>query len=119
MPDESARSELGRKTATGFAWLLLQTLSVKLATVAGQIVLAWLLAPEDFGLIALAYSVVSFLTIFQASGLREILIQREREFSRLVSPAFWLSLLIGGAVSLMIVAAAPWAARIYNEPELP
>lgn len=119
MANQSSTTELGRQTAAGFAWLLLQTLSVKLATVVGQILLAWLLAPKDFGLIALAYSVVTFIAIFQSSGLREILIQREREFPVLAAPAFWLSLVIGTVVSAMIVGSAPWAARVYNQPELP
>lgn len=120
MSNQSSKGDqLGHQTAAGFAWLLLQTLSVKLATVIGQIVLAWLLAPKDFGLIALAYSVVTFIAIFQSSGLREILIQRERDFAVLAAPAFWLSLVIGAGVSVMIVASAPWASRIYQQPELP
>lgn len=109
---------LGRQTAAGFAWLMFQTVGVKCVTVLGQIALAWLLIPEDFGLVALAYSVTTFIVILQASGVLEILIQRQKEFARLASAAFWLSLLIGTTVSLLMVSAAPLAARIYGEPTL-
>jgi len=97
---------------------MFQTAGVKCVTVIGQVLLAWLLLPNDFGLVALAYSVTTFIVILQASGVLEILIQRQKEFSKLASPAFWLSLVIGTAVSLLTVAAAPLAAKIYGQPEL-
>jgi PST family polysaccharide transporter len=116
---ESKPKSLGHQAAVGFAWLLVQTLSVKLATVAGQIVLARLLAPKDFGLVALAYSVITFISIFQSSCVREILIQREKEFRVLAGPAFWLSLVVGSIISVLIVGFAPAAARLFQQPELP
>lgn len=117
-PSPGPAPTLGQQTATGFAWLLFQTVGVKSITILGQVALAWLLVPQDFGLVALAYSVTTFIVILQASGVLEILIQRQKDFALLVSPAFWLSLLIGTAVSILIVVAAPFAARMYQEPEL-
>jgi O-antigen/teichoic acid export membrane protein len=116
---ESKPESLGHQAAAGFVWLLVQTLSVKVATVAGQIVLARLLAPSDFGLVALAYSVIAFISIFQSSCLREILIQREREFRVLAGPAFWLSLAVGSLLSVLIAGLAPTASKVLQQPDLP
>jgi O-antigen/teichoic acid export membrane protein len=117
-PNPPPTRTLGQQTAVGFAWLMFQTVGVKCVTVLGQVALAWLLIPDDFGLVALAYSVTTFIVILQASGILEILIQRHREFARLASPAFWLSLLIGTSVAVLIVVAAPFAALLYGQPEL-
>ncbi len=114
----AATPSLGQQTAAGFAWLMFQTIGVKCVTVLGQVALAWLLMPEDFGMVALAYSVTTFIVILQASGVLEILIQRYREFEKLATPAFWMSLLIGTVVSVSIVVASPFAAEMYGHPEL-
>ena len=84
----------------------------------GQVVLAWLLLPEDFGLIGLAYTVTAFTTLIQQAGVREVLIHRHRHFHRWATPAFWMSLATGVLAGLMMAGAAPFVAMAYGEQEL-
>src|SRR5438270_838862 len=86
-PPIPPHAELGRHAAAGFVWVMVQTLGSKVATVVGQFVLAWLLAPEDFGRVGITYTVCSIANILQQSGAREILVQRQARLRRWVVPA--------------------------------
>lgn len=109
---------LGHKAVGGFVWLFLKTFATKAVNFGGQIVLAWLLLPEHFGLIGLTYTVSIFVNILHQAGLREVLIRRQARFHLWRNIAFWLSLAQGLIGGLLMAAVAPLAARFYGEPEL-
>src|SRR5688500_3516230 len=107
---------IGHRVARGFTWGVANTVAGKFASLAGNFALAWLLMPRHFGLIQLAFTVSAIANIFQAGGQREILIRRQARFDRWSEPAFWLSLASGLLSSAIMIAAAPIAARFYEEP---
>ena len=109
---------LGERTARGVLWTVLQSLSSKLISIVGQVVLAWLLIRKDFGQVGLALAIYGFASILQQSGLREILIQRHRHFQRWENPAFWMSLAFGVFPAIAMVALAPLAASVFGSPGL-
>lgn len=109
---------LGARTARGFVWLLAQTVGGKLINIGGQVVLAWLLRPADFGRVGLAYTVSAFGGLLMYAGVREILVQRQEHFGRWVNAAFWLSLVLGIASAVVMAVTAPVVARIYGAPEV-
>jgi len=98
--------------------LVVQTVGSRVVSLGAQLVLAWLLVPDDFGLLAMAYTVLGFASIIQNFGLREILIQRQRRFKVWSGAAFWLALTTGLAAGLLMSVAAPLVAVIYDEPDL-
>jgi O-antigen/teichoic acid export membrane protein len=114
----AARDNLARRTARGFVWLMAQTVGSKLVGMAGQVILAWLLFPEDLGLWGAAASVVAFAALIQQAGLRETLIHRQRTYHLWANSAFWMSVglgLLGGIVT----AALAWpAAHFLNDGRL-
>src|SRR5450631_39158 len=71
---------LRSRAARGFFWMMAQTIGIKAVNLFGQLVLAWLLLPADFGLLALANTLGSMASLIQQAGLREILIQRHLRF---------------------------------------
>jgi O-antigen/teichoic acid export membrane protein len=111
-------TDLGRVAVRGAAWMAGQTVGTRLVTLAGQLVLAWLLEPRHFGLISLAYTVTSFANLIQLGGVRSVLLHRHRRFDRWAGPAFWLTLALGLTAGLGILAAAPLAAWMYGSPRL-
>lgn len=115
---ETIKQTLGGRTVVGVFWLLLQMLGSKGVTVIGQIVLAWLLSKEDFGLIALVLTVASFAGVAQQIGVRQVLIQKGGAFSRWANAGFWLSLTAGLIGALCMLAIAPLAAAVYKEQRL-
>ena len=82
------------------------------------IVLARLLNPADFGLVAMALTVAGFLRTFREAGLSRATIQREGITDAQVSNLFWLNFGISGAIGLFLAGAAPLIAWFYREPRL-
>ena len=109
---------LRAKTTRGMAWVAFQTIAGKGMSIIAQIVLAGLLIPDDFGLIGLAYTVTAFANLLVEPGLRIILVQRQREYDVLASPAFWMSMGLALIGSVILIVVAPLAARFYQEPRL-
>ena len=84
----------------------------------GQLALAWLLTKEDFGLIALAFTVTSLLGVFQKIGLTEILVKRHKQMDQWTPPAVSLALTLGIGGFLIVNASAPLAAALFHEPRI-
>ncbi len=109
---------LTSRTASGFAWLAARTVVMKVIAFGVQIVLAYLLVPEDFGLVGLAYTFAAFANLVSQAGLRQVLIQQHDRFEELKRPALWLSVTAGFLGSILIAAMTPVAVAIYAEPHL-
>ena len=80
------------------------------------VLLARLLSPADFGLVAMVAPIVVLAQTLNELGLAQAIIQRPDVSARQVSGLFWLSLAFGSALALILVASAPLVGRIYNEP---
>ena len=105
---------LGSQVASGFSLMLLQSVAGKAIAAVGQIILAWYLRPQEFGIVGLAFTITALIGLLQQAGLREILIRRSRTFPRWANAAFWMSLMTGCGAALLTVAIAPFAAAMYG-----
>jgi len=83
---------------------------------AGQLVLARLLAPSDFGLVAMVGPVIAFAGILGNLGLASSLVQRQVIDQNRVSAVFWGSLAISIGLYAMLCITAPLVAWIYGDP---
>ena len=81
-------------------------------------VLARLLRPTDFGLIAMAFPIVVIATVLRNFGLDIGIINREELDASLVNSIFWLSLRLNFLMALALAAMAPALAWFYGEPRL-
>jgi O-antigen/teichoic acid export membrane protein len=82
------------------------------------IVLARLLAPEDFGLVAIVTVLTSFAPLLIDFGLGDATAQRSKITRSQVSSLFWLSSAIGLAIGMVVAACSPLIAWLYREPRL-
>jgi len=82
------------------------------------VVLARLLAPEDFGLVAMVSTIIGFLRIFGDAGLSTATVQREGITHAQVSNLFWANVAVGGIATLILVVSAPGVAWLFHEPRL-
>jgi O-antigen/teichoic acid export membrane protein len=83
-----------------------------------QLLLARLLLPEDFGLVAMVTVVVQIASVFVRAGFGMAVIQREQLDQADASTAFWLNLAIALGVYGILFAAAPLLADFYGQPQL-
>ncbi|MGM0578585.1 MAG: lipopolysaccharide biosynthesis protein [Myxococcota bacterium] len=115
---ESVKKGLKSKSVGGGA---VQIAAKAVTTVTGlgsTAILARLLAPEDYGLKAMALSAVGFIGIFSNLGLTEAIIQRKELTSEQASSLFWLNLAFSVALILICLAVAPVAAWFYDDSRI-
>lgn len=86
--------------------------------VGSTIVLARLLVPEDFGLVAMASVIIAFVAAFKDAGLAMATVQRENITREQISTLFWLNLALTVCLGAVIVSLAPGVAWFYGRPEL-
>lgn len=82
------------------------------------IVLARLLVPKDFGLVAIVTAFAGFFYIFRSLGLTDATVQEEHLTHRQVSTLFWINLGFSMGISLVFICLSPLIAYFYNEPKL-
>jgi PST family polysaccharide transporter len=82
------------------------------------IVLARLLAPEDFGRFAMVAAFLIVFELFKDLGLSTATVQRQTITNGQVSTLFWLNAGLGAAVAAGFAALAPILTRLYGEPIL-
>jgi O-antigen/teichoic acid export membrane protein len=80
--------------------------------------LARLVEPRAFGLVALCGLFLSIADVFVRQGFGDALVQRETLEDDHIDAAFWLTITAGFAFATVTVLGAPWLARQYREPEL-
>jgi PST family polysaccharide transporter len=114
MAEPAHVASLGVRTTRGLVWLVGQTAGAKTINLIGQVVLAILLRPEDFGLYGLAIMVGNFTSLVQQIGLREILVQRQNRMRQWANPAFWMALALAFATSALTILATPFAAHSFG-----
>lgn len=82
------------------------------------ILLARLLAPAEFGVLAMLSIFISLAAVMAESGLGAALIQRQRSTALEESSVFYFNAGIGAAMTLALAACAPLVAALYGEPQL-
>lgn len=85
---------------------------------AGTMVLARLLVPEAFGLVAMAGTVANFMKKFGDAGLAMATVQRAEINHQQVSTLFWVNLVVTTGIAALLAVAAPGLAWFYGEPRV-
>ncbi len=111
-------SELKQRAVKSIGWVAVEQVAVQLIALAIKIVLAHLLAPEAFGLIAMVSVYTAFLELFQELGLTSAVIQRKDVSEEQLSTVFLITLALGAALSGLTAAGAPLVAGFYGEAKL-
>jgi O-antigen/teichoic acid export membrane protein len=82
------------------------------------VVLARLLTPADFGLVAMVTAITGLGQAFADLGLSEATIQHPEVSHSQVSTLFWINVAIGLVLTSITAAMAPVLAGFYREPRL-
>lgn len=110
---------LAKRVGHSMVWQALNAGLGKVLSFLAQIALGWLLLAQDFGVYAIAVSVVSFLGVFRTGGARDLMIQGgSKRYEELAGPLFWMAVAADVATAALLLIAAPIAAWIYGDPHL-
>jgi O-antigen/teichoic acid export membrane protein len=107
----------GRSVRGGFWTLSSQGAQFVMQSVS-TVVLARLLMPADFGLVAMVMAITSLGQAFADLGLSEATIQRTEISHEQISTLFWINVAIGLGLTLATAALAPLLVWFYQEPRL-
>jgi PST family polysaccharide transporter len=86
--------------------------------IVAAVILARLLAPEDFGLVAIVTVLTSFAPLLIDFGLGDATTQKGKITQGEVSSLFWLSSGIGLTVAIVVAASSPLIAWLYRDTRL-
>lgn len=106
------------KMASGIVWMVGARLADRGIGVLSTLVLARLLVPADFGLVAMATAVGALLDLLGAFNFDVALIQNKRADSRQYDTAWTLNLLFGLFCAVALIGLARPASLFYEEPRL-
>ena len=110
--------DLGRLAARGGAILFAGQAVQFVLSIASAVILARLLAPDDFGLVAMVAPFVSFIALFRDSGLQTATIQRTTVTHEQVSTLFWFNITLGFVLMVLVALLSPLIARFFGRGEL-
>ena len=99
-------------------WAFLMTWSMRLMTTVLTVILAALLGPREFGVVAIATIFIAFLTILVEQGFVTAIVQRENPEPEHLDAAFWMNMASSVALALICVGLSGWWADLNNVPEV-
>jgi O-antigen/teichoic acid export membrane protein len=107
---------LAQQTGSAVFWKTLQLAGGKLIFLLRLVLLARLLTPDDFGLVAIATSATGFLLAVTDFGMIPALVQRKDVTSVHFDAAWSAEVGRTAIVVFTVVVAAPVITQLYNEP---
>lgn len=110
--------ELKNKTISGFFWVLCQQLSTQLVSFSISMILARLLEPSEFGLVAMTSIFMSIAGIFVSSGLGSSLVQKKDVDHLDYNSVFYAGLGLAAIIYTILFLCAPLISGLYKEPLL-
>lgn len=108
---------LGATAGRGLTWLMLGAVIAKFMVIIAQVVLAWMLTANDYGLYAIVMSIAMFVQSFRDGGMHTYLIHHGADYAKLVGPCFWFSLALNVLVAGLLGLAGEIAGPIYASGE--
>lgn len=109
-----AEDSLKKKTLLGLFWTFAQRIGTQLVSFLVQIILARMVATEEYGVIAIVLVFVNICNVFVERGFGRALIQKLDADELDFSTVFWASLALTTVLYGVLYAAAPAISRIYE-----
>ncbi len=112
------RGSLKERTKAGVIWSGLSTFSNQGLSFIFGIILARLLTPSDYGIIALLMVFISVISIFVDSGFSVALIRKEEKKKEDFDTEFYFNIIVGACCYCFLFVLAPYIADFYDIPLL-
>lgn len=107
-----------KKTIHGVFWSGLQNWGSQAGSFIIFLILARLLTPEAFGLVALSNVLINFMQIFLNQGFVQVLIQKKDLESRDINTVFWTQVFTAFLLTTVTFTAAILISKIFRQPFL-
>jgi O-antigen/teichoic acid export membrane protein len=111
-------SNLKKKTYKAFIWDFTGKFALQAIGFVISIILARLLTPKEFGLLAIASVIISFANVFIDGGLSTSLIQRKEVTDEHYGSVFFFNLIMGAILMSLVMLSAHKISTFYNQNEI-
>jgi O-antigen/teichoic acid export membrane protein len=115
---EHLKSDLKGRSVRGGAVTMTAQVAQFLLQTGSTVVLARLLTPHDYGLIAMVTAITAFAALFKNMGLSAATIQRAEINHHQISTLFWINVAVGFVLASILAGVAPIISWFYGEPRL-
>src|SRR5512140_61202 len=113
-----SETSLKKEAVQGVVWSAAQKWGVRLISFCVMLILARLVLPESFGLVAYATVFTAFAGIFLDQGFSSAIVQFAHLDREHLDTAFWVGVLMGVLFMLASLLAAGTIANLFREPRL-
>jgi lipopolysaccharide exporter len=110
--------DINQRMAKGIVWMVGARLMDRSIGIISTLILARLLVPGDFGLVAMATAIGGILDLFGAFSFDLALIQKANADHRHYNTVWTFNFIFGATCGLVLMALAIPAATFYSEPRL-
>lgn len=109
---------LKNKAARSVMWSAVERFSYQSVQFLLTIIIARLVSPTDYGLIAMLGIFLAIAQTFIDSGFSNALIQKQDRTETDYSTVFYFNIVVGVVVYILLYLCSPFIASFYNEPKL-
>lgn len=102
-------------TLTNLAWKFGERLSSQLVSFAVSIIIARILDPSDYGLVAMTMVFISLSNVLVDGGFSSALIQKKTADKLDFSTVFWFSVAFATCIYAILFVSAPYIASFYGK----
>ncbi|GAB2588025.1 MOP flippase family protein [Spirosoma areae] len=107
-----------KKAMNGVKWITISTVTSTLFQFVQVAVLARILAPDDFGIVSISNLIIAFFQVFANLGFSNSIIYKQESDRNVLSTLYYLNLLVGFIIFVLIYLTAPYIVSFYHEPKL-
>ncbi len=107
-----------QKAMNGGKWITISTVISTVFQFVQVAVLARLLAPADFGVVGVSNLIIGFFGVFANLGFSNSIIYKQETDRTVLSTLYWLNMLVGVFIFVVIQFTAPTIVSFYSEPKL-
>lgn len=109
---------LKAETFSAIRWTTVAMIGRSALQFGQMMILARLLAPADFGIMAVVVSVTAFMLVFTDLGVSTAIIHYQEITHEELSSLYWLNVLVGAILMIALIVTSPLISRLYHEPAL-
>jgi len=118
IPEAAEPIDVSKAARQGGVWSIIAYTFGKFSGFASSIVLARLLMPKDFGLIAMVNTVTAIVQVLGYWGVGAVVMYQREDHEKYANTAWWIDVIIGLCLFILANLTAPLAALYYHEPRV-
>lgn len=106
------------KVISSLIWKMMERIGTQGVQFVVQLILARLLLPEDYGILAITTIFISIANVFIQTGFTTSIVQKKEIDEEYTSSMFYLMLIIAIILYMVLFLISPIIASFYNEPRI-